>query len=135
MGGAGVLLLGQEERKYLEIHLLAYMGVGFVREQEVQRTAMRLLTHGKNGLSRAMTPDQGASRWHAVIAAANESLLLSCVAGGKVLCDASHVNEAQPYIDCARALVSHCGEAPVLSLMLAYLNLAFMLVAVEDYAG
>eukprot|EP00611_Tribonema_gayanum_P017290 TRINITY_DN2989_c0_g1_i2.p1 TRINITY_DN2989_c0_g1~~TRINITY_DN2989_c0_g1_i2.p1 ORF type:complete len:988 (-),score=268.86 TRINITY_DN2989_c0_g1_i2:499-3462(-) len=128
-------LLGQEERKYLEIYLMAYMGIGFVREQEVQRTAMRLLTHGKSGLSRAMTPDQGASRWHAVIAAANESLLLSCIAGGKVLCSASRVNEAQPYIDCARALVSYCGESPVLSLMLAYLNLTFIHVVIEDYAG
>ncbi|KAG5189823.1 hypothetical protein JKP88DRAFT_300559 [Tribonema minus] len=127
-------LLGQEERKYLEIYLLAYTGVGFVREQEVQRTAMRLLTHGKKGLSRAMMPDEGG-RWHAVNAAANESLLLSCIAGGKVLCRSSHVNEAQPYIDCACALVSHCAEAPVLDLMLAYLNLAFMHAAVEDYTG
>eukprot|EP00611_Tribonema_gayanum_P017291 TRINITY_DN2989_c0_g2_i1.p1 TRINITY_DN2989_c0_g2~~TRINITY_DN2989_c0_g2_i1.p1 ORF type:complete len:965 (-),score=294.88 TRINITY_DN2989_c0_g2_i1:673-3567(-) len=129
-------LLGQEERKYLEIYLLAYMGMGFVHEQEVQRTVMRLLTHGKSGLSRALTPDQGG-RWHAVTAAANESLLLSCIAGGKILCSSSHVNDAQPYIDCARALISHCGdsEAPVLSLMLAHMNLAFMHVATEDYAG
>ncbi|KAG5181534.1 hypothetical protein JKP88DRAFT_246283 [Tribonema minus] len=157
-------LLGAKERKYLEVYLLAYMGLGecvwvqqplqlrrralagMVHESELQRTAMRLLAHGRDGLSIAIAADAAANdddasaqRRRVAVAAANECVLLATIAKGSVLCRPAEAAEAQRYIDCARAAAARCHAAaagePLLDVLRAHISLAWAHVLVEDYAG
>ncbi|KAG5181764.1 hypothetical protein JKP88DRAFT_245152 [Tribonema minus] len=137
-------LLGARERNFLQTYYIAFKGLD-LKDDELPRAALRLLTHGASGTGRAMLygcegkvglmpPGQ---LLRAIIASAGESMLWTAVAFGAVLRNPAYLSQAEPYAVCAMATLSACRRlppdiSPPLAVLHAHVMLSGLCLVLEQ---
>ncbi|KAG5182339.1 hypothetical protein JKP88DRAFT_255947, partial [Tribonema minus] len=125
-------------------YYIAFKGLD-LKDDELPRAALRLLTHGASGTGRAMLygcegkvglmpPGQ---LLRAIIASAGESMLWTAVAFGAVLRNPAYLSQAEPYAVCAMATLSACRRlppdiSPPLAVLHAHVMLSGLCLVLEQ---